>query len=147
MRSRFPIDRRPIYLLPGARVDFRTMQRPDALASWAHAIADFCDLRTDRSGIIHTVSYDRAEQIEALVDFGARLVLIHHRGTPAAAIVARFKAAPRGTILVSPSVMTGFDFPHTECEFIIIVNLPIPDTRPKPAPPPLPATTLHPPTH
>lgn len=129
MRSRFPVDRRPIYLLGGARVDYRTMKDPEAVGRWARAIADFCAVRDDRSGVIMSVSFDRAEQIEALVDFGGRDVIVHRRGTPVAQVVHQFKNSRRGTILISPSVGEGFDFPYELCEFIVIAKMPFPDTR------------------
>ena len=43
--------------------------------------------------------------------------------------VERFKKSPAPAILVSPSVTSGWDFPGTECEYIIIGKVPWPDSR------------------
>lgn len=135
MKSHFPIASRPIYLIRGGRVDFR--MREEGRQHWLTTMHGICEARRDRSGIIHSVSFVRAEEIynglalwrtnDGVVD-GSRY-LLHRRGVSAADIVSNFKCSPRGTILISPSVMTGFDFPYTEAEFQIISKCPFPDTR------------------
>ncbi len=131
MQSTFPPERRPIYLVPGARVDFRTLKDRVKRQRWYDTMREICELREDRSGIIHTVSFDRAEELFAVLSATSDRYLLHRRGVPGAKIVAAFKASPRGTVLISPSVMTGFDFPYRECEFQILAKVPFPDTRSK----------------
>jgi len=126
LRSTFPRERRPVYVLLAPRVDFRMTDQ--AKGDWIQCIADFIDKRTDRNGIIETVSFDRAEAIWNVLHNGRNLML-HRRGVPAAVIVRQFVSAPRGTVLISPSVTTGFDFPYQLCEFIVIAKLPFPNTQ------------------
>lgn len=131
MKSYFPRERRPVYLVRGGRVDFRMTDA--ARGHWLDTMASLCHARRDRSGIIHSVSFVRAEEIydglSSRTDVEHRTFLLHRRGQSAADVVAIFKRSPRGTILISPSVMTGFDFPYTQCEFQIIAKVPFPDTR------------------
>ena len=44
-------------------------------------------------------------------------------------MIARFRSAGPGAVLVSPSVTTGVDFPGRACEFQIILKVPWPDAR------------------
>src|SRR5258707_8109244 len=48
-------------------------------------------------------------------------------------MVTAFRKTPEalGYVLVSPSVMTGWDFPDSQCRFQILAKLPFPDTRSK----------------
>lgn len=132
LASQFPVERRPVILVPGARVDYRTMQRPEVVAQWLDSIRELVLLREDRNGIVHPVSFSRAWQIaEALRGQVPHAILLHRSGQPAAEIVEQFKrAGTKGpALLISPSVMTGFDFPYRQCEFQILAKMPFPDTR------------------
>lgn len=130
MRSHFPISTRPVYVVPGARVDFRSMKDDYIVGRWLDVIDDLCDDRDDRRGLIHCVSFDRGAQIAAsLSSRTRRRIILHARGESATSAVSRFRAAGPTAILISPSITTGFDFPYTDAEFQIIVKLPFPDTR------------------
>lgn len=132
LESQFPLERRPVYLVPGARVDYRTAKNPALMGRWVESMGNICSAREDRSGIIHSVSYGRAWEIfYGLRGTSSHKVLVHKRGTPGAAIVEEYKYETdrQPTLLISPSVMTGFDFPYRQCEFQIIAKVPFPDTR------------------
>lgn len=132
LKSTFPVERRPVYLVPGARVDYRTMKDPMVVARWIDSMRAICERRDDRSGIIHTVSYSRAwEVFNALKPSRTHAYVVHGRGETGAQVVARYRQSceKQPSILISPSVMTGFDFPGRLCEFQIIAKLPFPDTR------------------
>lgn len=97
--------------------------------------------RSDRKGIIHSVSYDRqqtiygASQMAGIMYGNARAKqrgetraqrsVIDH--TSSAAVVEAFKRAAPPAVLVSPTVTTGWDFPLSQCEYQIICKLPFPD--------------------
>ena len=83
--------------------------------------------RLDRKGLIHTVSYDRAQYIYQHSRF-AKHMLMHDRGRSQDAVEA-FRALPAPTILLSPAVSTGVDFPYQDCLYQIIGKIPFPDTR------------------
>lgn len=123
--SDFPVDRRPVYFVPIAKLDFRASE--SEIRYWLASIDNVLRRRQDRKGIIHAVSYARAKQIQEYSEFGSRMIIHDSRGTRDA--VAEFKAAGPGAILVSPSVTTGYDFPGDQCEYQIIVKVPFPDRR------------------
>lgn len=125
-RSGFDKARRPVYVMPSApRVDHRM----DDLGfnKWMGLINNILDSRTDRKGIIHTISYKRRNEIVRLSRHRDRM--LSHDRENTRQVIEEFKRAPAGTILVSPSVTTGYDFPFTECEFQIVCKVPFPDSR------------------
>ena len=125
-RSGFDRTRRPVYVCTNAaRVDHRM---DDAgFNKWRAMIDNILDARSDRKGIIHTVSYKRRNQIVQSSRHRDRM--LSHDRENTRAVIEQFKAAPPGTILVSPSVTTGYDFPYDECRFQIISKIPFPDSR------------------
>lgn len=131
MDSTFDIGRRPIYLR-GPRVDYRTMKSAYVHGQWMREIDDTIALRTDRKGLIHTQSFERAYDIWNSSRFGKngkQLMVMHHRGQPASEVVEYFKSLDRPAILVSPSITTGYDFKYAQAEYQIIAKMPFPDTR------------------
>lgn len=125
--STFPVERRPIYLVPGAKGSWKSMQDPDNWTSLMDAIDEICEDRDDRRGIIHSVSFERARQIVLSSRERGRMIL-HTPGESGQAVVARFREAGPTAILVSPSVMTGHDFPYEQAEFNILAKMPFPNT-------------------
>lgn len=121
----FPLDRRPVYVIPTVRVDHR--MTPESERYWLARIDQILRARGDRKGIIHTVSYRRRDLILARSEHRDRMVT--HGRFNTMDEIRKFKAAKPGTILVSPSVTTGYDFPYSECEFQIICKIPFPDSR------------------
>jgi Rad3-related DNA helicase len=128
----FDVRRRPVYIVPARdvfgqpiRVDHR--MSPMAEKAWLQHIDAIVESRPDRKGIIHTVSYRRRDQILAESRFRHRLM--SHERQDASQQIARFKAAPPGTVLVSPAVTTGYDFPYDECEYQVLCKIPFPDSR------------------
>lgn len=124
--SDFDPKRCPIYWIPTMRVDSRA---DDLGMLWAR-LDQIATRRRDRKGIIHTISYARRDDILGRSRW-APSMLINQKGSPATAMVEEFKQAPPGTILVSPSVSTGYDFPGKECEWQFMCKIPFPDSRSK----------------
>ena len=127
--SPFPVSRRPIYCFkdtPGIRIDHRVTD--EMIDWWVHRMDEWIEARLDRKGIIHTVSYARQKLILERSQF-RRYMLAPMRANQVASAVQEFKHAPVPRILVSPSVMTGFDFPYQTCEYQIVGKVPFPDTR------------------
>lgn len=122
VESPFPVERRPVIWLPTVRMSRKTeaagfprlMNRIDAIVG----------ARTDRKGIIHTVSYQRAKQIIEASDHKDRMLF--NAPSDTAAVVEQFRRATGPKVLVSPSVDTGFDFPYTTAEYQIIAKVPFP---------------------
>jgi Rad3-related DNA helicase len=123
--STFPVERRPIVYVPTCRLDHRLDDAGTRL--WLTRVDQILAARPDRKGIIHTGSYARAKLIYEHSDHRARL-LFHERDTTRQTVEA-FRRSARTTVMVSPSLTTGFDFPGTTCEFQIILKVPWPDAR------------------
>lgn len=121
----FPVNRRPVYHV--RTVSVKHNWTPDKEQWWLSRIDDILRARPDVKGIIHTVSYARRNRILQKTQFGDRLIT--HDREDTAKQVERFKRADGPLVLVSPSVTTGYDFPHDECRFQIIGKVPFPDTR------------------
>lgn len=84
--------------------------------------------RLDRKGIIHTVSYARAKRAMAHSIHNTRF-LWNDSGKDLGECLERFRKAGPGTVLVTPSVSTGFDFPGSAAEYQIILKFPFPNEQ------------------
>ena len=127
--SPFPVSRRPIYCFkdtPGIRIDHRVTD--EMIDWWVHRMDEWIESRLDRKGIIHTVSYARQKLILERSQF-RRYMVAPIRANQVASAVQEFTCASTPRLLVSPSVMTGFDFPYQTCEYQIVGKVPFPDTR------------------
>lgn len=128
--SRFPLERRPIISVnttPSVRVDARMSD--DAKFFWMRRIDRLIEPRRALGwkGIIHTVSYQRVKELLANSEH-KDLMLVHDSGNTREVIQA-FKNSNQPHILVSPSIVTGYDFPDDQCRYQIIGKVPLPDMR------------------
>ena len=121
-KSDFPLDRRPVYFIPTAKIDRKTT--PEQLGKWRARIEEITSSRFDRKGIIQTVSYERRDTIASTVSNNG---FVTHRRRQLTDGIERFKGAAEGAVLVSPSAVQGFDFAGRACEYQIIAKLPFPD--------------------
>lgn len=123
--STFPVVRRPIYYAPVCSVG-RAMTKWDK-EDLFDAVDSFVCKRTDRNGLLHSVSFDWAKEIYDKAGKDTRRnFLVHERGQDAADVLAKFRGSRRGTLLLSPSFDTGTDLPYEECEYQIIPKCPYP---------------------
>lgn len=125
VKSRFSPKRRPFIYIPTTRVDHRMVEGQRRI--WINRIDSIISSRIDRKGIIHAVSYARAQEIVQRSKF--RQFMMIHTSQTAREVIAKFKEADAPAILVSPSVVEGFDFPMDECRWQIIAKIPFPDGR------------------
>lgn len=127
--SSFPAYRSPFYFIPTARVHYKW--KPSDMSTWLDRIDEIIGGRLDRKGIIHSTSYERTRFILANSRY-RHLFITHESGSEnTQAAIARFKAGPPPAILISPSITTGYDFPHETCRYQILANVPYPDTSSK----------------
>lgn len=124
--SDFDPARCPIYFIPTMRVD----KNAQSLAPLWVLLDQIAARRTDRKGIVHTISFARREELLNASRFSPHMI-INPRGEASTAIVNDFKMSPPGTILVSPSVGHGYDFPNRDCEWQFVCKIPFPDGRSK----------------
>lgn len=124
--SDFDPARCPIYYVPTMRVD----SRATSLSPLWVRLDQVAARRTDRKGIVHTISYARRDEILNSSRFSDSMI-VNTKGEASTSTVEHFKHSPPGTILVSPSVGAGFDFPGRECEWQFVCKIPFPDSRSK----------------
>jgi Rad3-related DNA helicase len=124
--SEFDQKRCPIYYIPTMRVD---KNATDLSPLWIK-LDQIAARRTDRKGIVHTISYARRDDIVSRSRFWQQMI-INPQGEPSTETVQEFFDAPPGTILVSPSVGQGFDFAGKRAEWQFITKIPFPDSRSK----------------
>jgi Rad3-related DNA helicase len=123
--SIFDSDRRLVIHIPTVRINKDTKE--DGYRKWINRIDQIIAPRLHQKGIIHTVSYDRRNYILEHSEYAE--YMITHTTESVMSAVGRFKKAAPPAILVSPSVTTGFDFPHDQARWMIIGKIPFPDTR------------------
>jgi len=123
--STFPSPNRPVIYLPTVRMNYRTKE-PE-LKIWLSKIDNIIRTRLHEKGVIHTVSYERCRRILESSKYGE--YMISHGPSDLGLAVREFLRAAPPRILVSPSVVTGYDFPHDACRWQIIAKVPYPDMR------------------
>jgi ATP-dependent DNA helicase DinG len=126
--SSFPARRSPVYLWGPCKVDHRIL--PEFIDVWLSRIDNFIRLRQDRKGIIHTVSYDRAQLITSRSEFALHMIQ-PGSGKHTADAIEEFKRSSPPSILVSPAITTGYDFHGSFCEYNIICKVPFVPTTSK----------------
>lgn len=126
--SSFPISRRPFIWCPTVRV--RYDMDPGSARQWASKIDAIIRQRPDRRGVVHTVSYSRADYLRRYSEHSRRLIF-HDSSRELHGAIEQFLKVPAasGPVLVSPSIGTGFDFPGDACRFQIIGKVPFPSTQ------------------
>lgn len=123
--SIFPPANSPVYIIPTVKLNHKSDEADYyALVS---RIDEILESRDDRKGIIHTVSFKRAQQIMEMSGQSHRFLLNTNRPGDAMRVVEQFKRDNGNSVLVTPSVTTGYDFPYSSCEFQIIAKAPFPD--------------------
>ncbi len=125
--SPFDPKRRPIYRVKlGFRVNSKTSEMN--LGAWVSKQDQIISRgREQLSGLIHTASYARARFLKQHSKHGERMLI--HDSQDTRETVALFKSSAPGTILVSPVMHTGWDFPYDLARWQIIAKVPYPDTR------------------
>jgi Rad3-related DNA helicase len=131
--STFPTANRPFYYFPVAFMHY-AMKESEKLR-WVHGIDRIAEVHRGEKGLVHTVSFDRA-------DYYANKTKLHGRrtmfGTPASRsyvhvptseIVAQFRLRSDAPVLVSPSLATGYDFPDDDARWQVVGKVPFPDKR------------------
>ena len=127
--SSFPVERRPIIFVPSVQMNYRTEQDDAQMMIWLARLDTILGARLDRKGVIHAVSYKRAQFIKDNSEWGRHMLT--HNSHNRADVVEQYKNAAAPCILVSPSVDTGYDFAGDLARFQIIAKLPFASTQDK----------------
>ncbi len=126
--SRFPVERRPVYYYPVLRMHYGNT--PEELAVWVNRTDQIIAQRLDRKGIIHTVSFARQQFLMQHSKY-RHLMIGNPQGSSQLTqeTVERFKRGQAPSILVSPSIDTGFDFSGVSAEYVLIPKVPYSNTN------------------
>lgn len=129
----FPINRRLVYYFPSdpaIKVDSK-MSQGERIIWQRHndrIVSGFLGQGITK-GIIQSRSYGRSLDIVSQ-SVHSDIMLSHQPGAAETErAILDFKRATEPTILVSPSIEEGVDFPHNECRFVLIPKVPFLDLR------------------
>lgn len=115
---------RPVIYIPTAHMNRKSAA--SGKSDWHTRIDQIIARRLTVKGIIHTVSYPRAREVYQGSQY--REMMLIHDSSNTKEVIAQFKASTRPLILVSPVLDTGYDFPHDQCRYQIVVKMPFPVT-------------------
>ena len=121
----FPEANRPLIHLPTVRMNYRIGEMENRI--WLSRLDSIIESMLGTKGIIHTVSYARRDLVLERSKFATHMIT--HQRLNTESVVRSFKSSPAPAILVSPSMVTGWDFPGDECRWQVIVKMPYPDIR------------------
>ena len=124
--SDFDPKRCPIYYVPTMRVDKNATDWSPLLIKLDQIAAR----RTDRKGLVQTISYANRDKVLDRSRFAPNMI-VNQRGEAATETVELFYDSKPGTILVSPSIGTGYDFAGKRAEWQFVFKIPFPDSRSK----------------
>ena len=129
VQSDFPIEKRPIYPLNIAYLNFNNLQLPEVKSSIAKTIDNLMSLHKNDKGIIHTTSYDQLNFIkENLSITNARRLIVTDPEIQRDEIIKQHTDNPvKPTVLISPSLHTGLDLKDELSRFQIITKVPYPN--------------------
>ena len=123
--STFEKERRPVYRIPTVRLNKDTDE--EGYRTWLTRIDQIIRDRLGRKGVIHTVSYKRAQLVMEKSEY--RKYMMIHNSKNTRAVVEAFRKSDPPAILVSPVMDTGWDFIGPQARWMIVGKLPWPDTR------------------
>lgn len=119
--SEFDPRRCPIYYIPVMRVD----KWADDLSQLWLKLDQIAAKRRDRKGLVQTISFIRRDEIMARSRF-APSMLVNPQGEAPTETLEQFYQADPGTILVSPSFGSGYDFYGDRAEWQFVCKIPFP---------------------
>lgn len=122
--SVFPGQNSPVYHVPTRKLSWKSTD--EDYKTVIEAMDAIIDRRSDRKGIIHTVSYARTQR--ALQHSRHRDKFIWNKNAAdLSAALERFRENQGGGLLVTPSVEEGFDFPGDQAEYQVLIKFPFPN--------------------
>jgi Rad3-related DNA helicase len=121
MDSPFPVENRPVYYEPCARVINKELQF--ALPKLARAVERVMEKHKDDKVLIHTHSYPIRNYLMENIKSKR---FITHATKDRVDILDKFKKSKDPLVLLSPSMDRGVDLPNDECRAVIIAKVPYP---------------------
>lgn len=117
--STFPIENRPFMILPVAKMNYANMENnlPLIVEACDNIISGF----PSQKGIIHSVSFKNAIYLKEHSQYSNRII-IHDSRTKEERVKQFINS--KNKVLVSPSLIEGFDFKGSMSEFQIFIKVP-----------------------
>jgi Rad3-related DNA helicase len=119
----FPQDHAPVYHIPTVKLNWKSTDEDYKLV--IERADQIIDGRTDRKGIVHTVSYARTKRILQHSRHSRRFIWNEDSSSLGKSLELFRQSSDR--ILVTPSVEEGFDFAGSACEYQIVLKFPFPN--------------------
>jgi len=119
----WPANFGPVYYLPTVRLNYKSTE--DDYRKMVAQVDAILAARSDRKGIIQTVSYARMKQVLELSRFTKQMHWNANSGA-STETARRYRSARPPATLVSPSYGTGWDFAYDQCEYQILIKVPFP---------------------
>lgn len=116
--STFPVQNRPVYVRPVARLNVRTTKDPDVLDNLVKAIDAIVSSRWPQKGLVHCSSFQLGREIYERSRL-KRCMFLHEPGKPR---LEAFKAAEAG-FYISPSATEGLDLKDDLCRVSVVAKL------------------------
>lgn len=117
--SSFPIESRKIYIESAANLTAKTME--EEVPKLITRIEEIISIHHNEKGLIHTVSYKLAKQIQDSINSPR---FIFHDSTNKQDVLNKFMASSEPLILLSPSSSRGLSLEQDLCRFIIVCKAP-----------------------
>lgn len=128
--SQFPVRNRPVIYISNSPQMRKDSPESD-YRKWARTIDQIITKWIDYKGVIHSQSYDRALDIQSRSKHAAHMIL-HRAGANShmrEQTIQQFKESNPPSILVSPVIREGVDFPDDYCRYGIIPKLPFVNSK------------------
>lgn len=116
--SQFPVDSRPVYVRPVARLNMETLRDETVLRALTDSCDNIIERYGERSGIIHCASFALGRNIFERSRFKDKIVMAQ----PGDNHLEVFKRTP-GAVYLSPSAYEGLDLKDDLCRFNIVAKL------------------------
>jgi ATP-dependent DNA helicase DinG len=128
VKSDFPVERRAIYPLNIAYLNYSNLQSIDIMSRIASAVDNLMYTHKNDKGIIHTTSYEQLNFIkENISKENARRLLLTDPEIQRDEIIFQHVSTSTPTVLISPSLHTGLDLKDELSRFQIITKVPYPN--------------------
>ena len=119
--SPFNVKNRPIYYMPVGKMSFKS--KDETFKRYIPYIQKLLDKYKNKKGIIHTNSFELAKWIENSIKDPR---LIFHDSSNKDEMLRLHMESEKPTVIVSPSMGTGFSFDNDSARFQIIAKIPYP---------------------
>lgn len=125
IESGFDAIRRPFYYWPTQPIDYSTMSVEGCIRQVMNRYDRIIDMRRDRKGITHSISYRFADLIASY----SRHEVITHQSRNSQQVINRFMISSEPGMLVSPIIHEGLDFADDRARYQFIWKVPTLDSR------------------